>query len=86
MRPHEVADFVLANSDILRAYPWREVEKMREDLATCGMALSRHQAKMIRLKASIDKIKAGQEAARKAKDYETADALRDIIALLQSRY
>lgn len=86
MKTHEVADFVRENSETLRAYPWREVERMREDLASVSMLASLYQAKIVKLGLLADKVEAAQQRARSVKDYETADALREIIAELRGHF
>jgi cysteinyl-tRNA synthetase len=79
MRFSELNAYIIANTDDYRLYDWRQVEEMREDLASYGAALSSvslSQQQDSELVAAIIQLR---QELRNDKNYALSDRLRDIL-------
>jgi cysteinyl-tRNA synthetase len=85
MTVHELSEVVRASNPAMGVFNRREVDSMRDAFAANAMAASRYRAALINIRKHEQAIEAAQQKARASKDYETADALREILQALRSQ-
>ena len=79
MRFYELDLLVRKETDKFRLYDWKQIESMREDLASYGAGLSDVNAKLFLYESLLEQLIAYRKQLREQKQYEVADRLRQII-------
>ena len=85
MRYYELDLIVRQNTDEYRLYDWRQIEGMREDLASYGMGYNNVKAELVAYKELVLQLLEYRNELRAQKMYEVADKIRKLIADLDIR-
>ena len=79
MRYYELDLIVRQNTDEYRLYDWKQIEGMREDLASCGMGYNNVKAEVVAYKELVLQLLEYRNELRAQKMYEVADKIRKLI-------
>lgn len=79
MTPHELDTFVRQHNETLRVYDWRQVERMREQVADLGAWETRLKSDLMVAEQALSRVEGVMNELRAAKMYEWSDKLRDAL-------
>jgi cysteinyl-tRNA synthetase len=80
MKLFELEQLVRENTEDYRLYNWKEVERMREQLAATSMLLSNRKLSTDNKILSL--LKNYRQELRNNKEYKTSDRIREILELV----